>query len=186
MTKLDTNRRETIKALLAISAAGALAACKAKPGEADVSPVPDTNEAFLTASEYGLLTVIAQTIIPRTDTPGAGDAGVPDMIQSLLTQWSDDTIRVYWRAGLSEIDRALGPDFVKMPEADRHSVLEGFDSQVFAKAIKSRFYKDMKRSIVGAYYMSEAGATEELHYDPVPGDFRGCVPFSEIGKAWAT
>jgi len=44
----------------------------------------------------------------------------------------------------------------------------------------------MKRTIATAYYMSEVGASEELNYDPVPGDWRADVPFSEIGKAWAT
>jgi len=34
--------------------------------------------------------------------------------------------------------------------------------------------------------MTEVGADEELIYDPVPGDFQGCIPFEDVGRAWAT
>ena len=36
------------------------------------------------------------------------------------------------------------------------------------------------------YFTSKPGATITLRYDPVPGDFKGCVPMKEIGRAWAT
>jgi len=36
------------------------------------------------------------------------------------------------------------------------------------------------------YFTSEPGATIALRYDPVPGDYRGCVPLKDIGRGWAT
>lgn len=47
------------------------------------------------------------------------------------------------------------------------------------------FWRTVKRLTVVAYYTSEAGATEELRYDPVPGTYRGCVPLAEVGRTWA-
>lgn len=76
--------------------------------------------------------------------------------------------------------------FAKLPAVERETVLTKFDAGVYGDTIKNDFYKDLKSSIGAAYYMSEPGATEELNYDPVPGDFKGCIPFSEVGKAWAT
>ncbi|HMR57922.1 MAG TPA: gluconate 2-dehydrogenase subunit 3 family protein, partial [Cyclobacteriaceae bacterium] len=40
--------------------------------------------------------------------------------------------------------------------------------------------------VLAGYFSSEPGATQALQYNPVPGPFRGCVPYAEVGKAWAT
>lgn len=191
MDSLNTDRRDAIKALLAISAAGALSSCKASSSDnaakvVDKDLVYAAKGQFLNANEFVFLSAIAQTIIPKTETAGAMEAGVPETLQSLVSSWGDDNVRTYWRAGLRDLNDAIGEDFTNMAPEQRHSALAAYDSQVFENEIENKFYKDMKSSIVKAYYMSEPGATEELHYDPVPGDFKGCVPFSEIGKAWAT
>lgn len=188
MSKHTANRREAIKSLLAIYAAGALAACS--PGSKEASESKDLTYAasgqFLGSAEMALLSGLAQTIMPETDTAGAIEAGVPQTLQSLVSEWGDDGIRLYWRAGLRNLSNVLGSKFATLSSAERHDVLSAYDAQVFGDAVDDKFYKDMKAGIVSAYYMSEPGATQELHYDPVPGDFKGCVPFSEIGKAWAT
>ena len=48
------------------------------------------------------------------------------------------------------------------------------------------FWRIMKELTLLGYYWSEAGATQELKYDPVPGKWEACVPFEDIGKTWAT
>lgn len=47
------------------------------------------------------------------------------------------------------------------------------------------FMRKMKELTLVGYYTSEIGATQELRHEPVPGRYDGCVPFSEIGRAWA-
>ena len=47
------------------------------------------------------------------------------------------------------------------------------------------FFRTMKELTLLGYYTSEAGATRELKHAPVPGRFNGCVPFAQIGRAWA-
>jgi len=43
----------------------------------------------------------------------------------------------------------------------------------------------MREWTVTGYCESEAGATEHLEWNPVPGPFRGCIDFEEVGKTWA-
>jgi hypothetical protein len=43
----------------------------------------------------------------------------------------------------------------------------------------------MKELTLVGYYTSEPGATQELRHEKVPGRYQGCVPLSEIGRAWA-
>jgi gluconate 2-dehydrogenase gamma chain len=47
------------------------------------------------------------------------------------------------------------------------------------------FFRTMKELTIVGYYTSEVGATVELRHEAVPGRFEGCVPFTEIGRAWA-
>lgn len=183
------DRRDAIKALLAISAAGALSACLEGPadsgGSTSVSSAPK-----LSASEMALVSALAQTIIPKTETAGAIEAGVPATIQSLFTEWGDDNYRSYWRSGLDKLEKHFvksgGQSFADMTASQQSNLLGKYDTQAFAENGFDDFYKDMKSTIARAYYMSEPGATEELAYESVPGEWRGCVPLSEFPKTWAT
>jgi gluconate 2-dehydrogenase gamma chain len=47
------------------------------------------------------------------------------------------------------------------------------------------FFRTMKELTIVGYYTSEVGATVELRHEAVPGRHQGCVPFTEIGRAWA-
>jgi hypothetical protein len=184
MTDITLNRRNALQGLLAISAAGALAACGNKDVQtADVKPPEQTG--FFSIDEMAMLVAIADTIIPTTDTPGAVAAGVPETLQELATEWADDNHRTYWREGLRAFDEVL-PGFTTMAPENRETVLGDFDSQVFGGEVENQFYRDMKSTIARAYYMSELGASEELAYEAVPGEWKGCVPLADYPKAWAT
>ncbi len=194
--KLTVSRRDGLKGLLAISAMGALAACQQRQNSGETGKAAQAQlkyaakGAFFGAHELAVLSAIAQTIIPQTETGGAIEAGVPDDIQDLVSVWGDDNYRLYWREGLASVAADLrgigGQDFETLSTAQRLNTLKKYDAQIYANLADHQFYHDMKSTVGTAYYMSELGATEELHYEPVPGDFRGDVLFSEIGKAWAT
>jgi len=183
------DRRDAIKALLAISAAGALSACLEGPAEGSgaskLSLAPS-----LSASEMALVAALAQTIIPKTETAGAIEAGVPATLQSLFTDWADDNHRNYWRTGLEKLEKHFvksgGQPFAQMTASQQSNLLGKYDAQAYAEEGFDDFYKNMKSTIARAYYMSEPGATEELAYESVPGEWRGCVPLSEQPKTWAT
>lgn len=182
-------RRDALKGLLAISAAGALAACQG--GEPSETPTKRLSTApNLSPRELALVAALGQTIIPKTDTAGAIEAGVPAVIATLFSDWGDDNYRGYWRAGLDKIDRHFkaegGQAFADMSSSQQANLLGKYDAQAYGTTGFDEFYKDMKSTIATAYYMSEPGATEELAYEAVPGEWRGCVPLSEQPKTWAT
>ena len=185
-------RRDALKALLAISATGALAACKdgsASEGEAKAKPSRKA-AAKLNASQMATLSAIANVIIPTTDTPGAIEAGVPSVVADLYENWGDDDYRNYWSAGLdglaTHFRKEGGQPFGNMSPKQQVRLLGQYDEKAFAGDGFGGFYRDMKSTVATAYYMSEPGATEELAYEAVPGDWKGCVPLSEQPKTWAT
>lgn len=190
MTDTTLNRRDALQGLLAISAAGALAACGSKEtNKSGAKILGDTEFAtfkgFFSVEEMALLTALSDTIIPATDTPGAVAAGVPATLQGLATEWADDNHRTYWRGGLRALDAAL-PGFIAQDASAREAVLGDYDAKVFAGEIEDKFYRDIKSTIARAYYMSEPGATQELAYEAVPGEWKGCVPLADYPKTWAT
>ena len=194
------DRRDIIKGLMAVTAAGGLAACGSERRETTrKAPDPEANyslrygspDGFLSPAEMMLLAALAQTIIPKTDTAGAIEAGVPDTLQALLSDWADDAMRGSWRRTLRtmeyDLDEAVGGRFASASQAAREAALGPIDAAVFAgerDALAS--YKDLKFTIATAYYMSEPGATEELRYEALPGRWEGCIPLEEVGRTWAT
>jgi hypothetical protein len=195
MANLILNRRSAMASMLAISAAGALAACGQGGTEAPtVKPTTDlsfaSEGAFFSASEMAFLASLSETIIPETDTAGAISAGVPETLQDMASNYADDLTRLYWRDGIAGLNaqfkKSGGKDFADQLTALQRSALVRYDADVFDGATENQFYRDIKSTIVQAYYMSEPGATEELAYEPVPGEWIGCVPLSEFPKTWAT
>lgn len=195
MRRLQLNRREAMASLLAISAAGALGACSnGADNEAAADAVSDLKfaspTAFFTDAEMEFLSAVANTLIPDTETAGAVGAGVPETLQSLASVWGDNDYRVFWRRGIRDLKDQLqdgsGTDFLNQSEAVRTSALAAHDADVFSGQVDDGFYRSLKATVVQAYYMSEVGASEELAYEPVPGDWKGCVPLSDYPKTWAT
>ena len=189
MDSILLQRRQVFQSLIALSAVGGLAACGGAQETPD-DPSSSSTSGFLTAQEMALISAIAGTIIPTTDTASAVEAGVPETLRGLVNDWGDDAYQQYWRGGLGLLDTALEGDgatsFQDMPAEQRVSVLQAYDAGVFDGEIEDGFYRDFKATVVQAYYMSEPGATEDLAYEPVPGDWIGCVPLSDYPKNWAT
>jgi hypothetical protein len=131
---------------------------------------------------------IAELIIPKTDTPGARDAGVPAFIDVMLAEWADDDQRQLFTTGLANVDarsRALcGKDFVACSEAQQTQVLTDLDAELArlrdTKSDTSKnFFQAMKWVTLTGYYTSEVGATSELHYRVVPGRYEPCYPVEQ-------
>lgn len=187
---LKLHRRQVFQGLIALSAIGGLAAC----GGADEAPSGQISggvaSGVFSREEMAIIAAVAQTIIPQTETAGAVQAGVPDTLQSLATDWGDTAYQQYWKNGLAELASALTSDagdaFTALSPSEREAVLSAYDASVFSGAVDNGFYRDFKATVVQAYYMSEPGASEELAYEPVPGEWIGCVPLSEFPKTWAT
>ncbi|MEL7032208.1 MAG: gluconate 2-dehydrogenase subunit 3 family protein [Pseudomonadota bacterium] len=187
---VQLHRRQVIQSLIALSAVGGVAACGGAQESSNGQVAGQAAPGFFNASEMALIAAVAQTIIPMTDTAGAVQADVPVTLQNLATDWGDTEFQQYWRSGLAALDAALttdaGDGFTSLSPSEREAALAAYDAQVFAGTVEDGFYRDFKATVVQAYYMSEPGATEELAYEPVPGEFIGCVPLSDFPRTWAT
>ena len=142
----------------------------------------------LTPHQNETVATIAELIIPKTDTPGARDAGVPAFIDVMLAEWVGDEERKMFTAGLADVDtraRAMfAKDFVACSAEQQTQLLTTLDAELArlrdTKADTSKsFLGGMKWLTLTGYYTSEVGATSELNYRVVPGRYEPCYPLDQ-------
>lgn len=171
----------------AISAPAALAVlqgCSAKeqPAAAAAGAAP----RFLSAAELALVAEISEIMIPKTDTSGARDAGVPAFIDLALDGLypADDQAR--YRSGLTEFEtaaRASGKPFLEQDAAARAAFLQQSLDAALAGERKPKPFVLMTRELaLLGYFTSKVGITENMEYVPVPTAYHGCVPLSQMKK----
>src|SRR5882672_10581603 len=96
-------RRELLPAVASAAALTALSPDKTLAAWSRVaSGVPLSNE--LSKAHLALVRAIADTIIPRTDTPGANDVGVHKFVNVIVNEYLTDAERVASLGGLDAID----------------------------------------------------------------------------------
>jgi glucoside 3-dehydrogenase (cytochrome c) hitch-hiker subunit len=148
-----------------------------------------------------LVATIADLIIPQTDTPGARAAGAHQFIDLALAEWMDDADRQRFLAGLADLDAqagaAYGGGFLQCSPAQRTALLTALDENLAAERDAARagtawrgrpaapdrsFFQTMKRLTLVGYYTSEIGATQELHYQIIPGRYDPCYPLESAQR----
>ena len=173
-------RKFIIAALLAVGAAGV-----PLPAIARVTRAGRKAARFLSPARFAVLDALAETIMPRTDTPGARDALVPQRFDVLMQNWASADTRAKFTVLLDEAEamaRASGAGgLAAMPAARQLAVVTAYDK---AK-MRDPGYAKFKALVFALYYLSEAGATQELRYEHVPGAWEPSIPVTADTRCWA-
>ena len=183
-------RRETLLAALSAAALGTLGAGCAERSE----PSAKIAGRFFDADELALLANVVEIVIPTTDTPGARAAKVHLFIDALMADWANGETQLEIRRAVNSVNTAAlarhDADFNTLPESRQIGVVAAVDAAAFAADAEAgserRSFRRLKELIFRGFYLSRIGATEELRFELVPGEFRGCVPLAEVGRTWAT
>ncbi len=193
-------RRREVLQILATGTALQLAPSKLLIFLREARALIETRASLRTFNAHQDATVkaMAELILPRTDTPGATDVGAGAFIDLMLTEWYDDDDRNRFLKGLADVDsqtRALfGKDFVACGAAQQSDMLRALGEKMIEEAAEqsrvehefptdANFYAMLRRLTLTAYYTSEAGATDELHFEIIPGRYVGCESPSPIKEA---
>jgi gluconate 2-dehydrogenase gamma chain len=199
------NRREAIErtalllgyAVSATALAGILKGCKAAP---DINYKP----VFFNEDQAALISTLAEIIIPKTTTPGAKEAGVPLFIDTMLHEVYPKKDQDSFLKGLAEFDaeakKTCGDRFIDCGPAEQVAFVKKQHDAAFVKPVQGistawwgsgggsekPFILKVKELTLLGFFTSEAGATQVLQYNQVPGPYQGCVPLVDVGKTWAT
>jgi len=182
-------RRELLKRAAwllggAVSAPAALAilqGCSAK--EKDTAPVATK---LLDASQLALVAEIAETMIPKTTSSGAKDAGVPAFIDLVLDAVYPKDVQDRFTAGLAEFNAAAksaGKAFLDRDAGERASfVKQQLEAALAGVRDPKPFILLARELTLLGFFTSQVGITENMDYVPVPTVFHGCVPLSKMAK----
>jgi gluconate 2-dehydrogenase gamma chain len=198
------NRRDALKQV-AFLMGGAVSACSILGIEkgycADASAAVPAQASVFDASQKQLVSRVADIIIPRTDTPGASDVGVPDFIDLMLGNTYARKDRDRYLAGLAEFEAAARSNgnagFASLKPTQQIELVRKFhDAAVFEERRRPRGANDhpqrpfilmTKELTLLGFFTSQVGATQVLQYVAVPGSFHACIPLVQAGngKSWA-
>ncbi len=142
---------------------------------------------LLSAHEGEVVTAIADIIIPKTETSGALDAGVPKFIDAALAAVYKPEDQKRFKDGCAAFDAASksagGKDFLGLEPAARTAFLQQqLTAALEAGADEKPFVLMARELTILGFFSSEVGITENMEYVPVPTAYHGCVPLSEMKK----
>jgi gluconate 2-dehydrogenase gamma chain len=171
----------------AISAPAALAilqGCSAQePSSAGAATIANR---YLTAAELALVAEIAEIMIPKTETSGAKDAGVPAFIDAALDGVYPPADRERFRAGREEFEAAIkasGKPFLEREPAERADIVKRTLENALSTDHDPKPFILMTRELaLLGYFTSRVGIADNMEYVSVPKEFHGCVPVSQMAK----
>jgi len=183
MKSTGIDRRRLIAGLVALSG-GTLLPSSLRVLDGALAAAPGNGDGVLTASQMAVVEIMADIIIPETDTPGAAMAGVPEFINHALAAVLTTEESKVLLGGLDAF-MAKHPNFSKLGSTTRTALVEGLDQAMWDKSVFRGFYRPMKELVIIGYYTSEIGASQELAYDPVPGGYHE-IKLTPGSRSWST
>ena len=144
-------------------------------GPAVQVPVP-SQPTFFQPAEFQAMEALSERIIPRSDTPGAKDAGVALLIDKAIV--ARPALVLSYRAGLADLNalasESYGNEFAALTEEQQIRLLTPLS--VDTDSSLGKFFALVKDMTVDAYYKTEAGLKTELgwHGNTYLASFPGC------------
>jgi hypothetical protein len=135
-------------------------------------------ERSLSREQTELVAMIADMVIPETDTPGAAVVGVTPFIDLLLTEWYPPVERDQFLRGLDDLDgrarEKYGAAFNSLPEASRSQYLTMLDVVTGDPGTAEKTFAEIKSLTIYGYFTSERVQKEVLKTVVIPGRYEGC------------
>lgn len=186
------DRRELLK-LIAIATGGAviggeflLAGCK--------NPAAGAGLSF-TADNLSFLDEVAETILPKTNTPGAKEAEVAKFMQVMVNDCYKAEDQKIFHEGIVKLDEACkkmhNEIFMKVTPLQRTELLSALDKEAKdymknkKKDEQNHYFTMMKQLTLQGYFTSKTVLTTVFDYHAVPGKYDGAVPYKKGDKAFA-
>jgi hypothetical protein len=157
----------------------------------DTQPGVSGSVFQLSDQQRKLVAEVAELIIPKTDTPGAKEAGVPAFIEMMLNDCYEQPEHQSFREG---VDALLQANFLNQTPRQQTATLQQLQSDtkemMLAYNVQQSkmgdnedrellntqkkglpFWRLIKELTLLGYFTSEAGLLGSYEYVPVPGKF---------------
>jgi hypothetical protein len=143
---------------------------------------------FFAPEQFKLLAELADTILPRTDSPSATDVGAHTMIDAMFGQvFEGDYKSSYKSQWLALQDYLNQKGFGSLDTDARVSLLQTLElSEDSTLETAQRGLIETKQQLVAYYLNTGEVAKKFLNYLPIPGAYHPCISVQDVNnKAWA-
>ena len=155
---------------------------------------------FLSEDQARFISAFVDTILPKTETPGALDVKTDIFIDLVYAKVYDKKAQENVVAEIEKFNATckerFGDVFADLSPKDKAAMLKAadaesgkFNSNVWGTAVGKQepvgFYRSLKSMTLSGYFSSEEIGKNYLSYDPIPGEYLGCIPLSDVGHSWS-
>ena len=183
-TSIKLDRRTLIRSLVRGGLALSLMPGFAEAAWSAVTADQKTPPRALGTTQAGVIAIVADAILPRSDTPSATDVGVPAWIDVVVAEYFSDARRSSFLTDLAAID-----DFAVATSGARLSLLKGsalatviaaLDAARGAKDLlpAQRGYVQLKELVIVGYFTSKPVQQDIRKVVVVPGRYDPNVPIA--------
>ncbi|GGY86132.1 hypothetical protein GCM10011613_33980 [Cellvibrio zantedeschiae] len=187
------NRRELLKLISAATGTAMigggttiLSGCATEP------KAQPKNSLIFSSSDILLLDEIAETILPRTSTPGAKDAKVGQFMSVYVNDCYTLDEQAIFHKGLISLEEACKKahqkSFMNLPAPEREKFINELDKQARQQTSGGNihYFTMIKQLTLFGFFTSEVGGTQVLRHVAIPGRYDGELPYKPGDRAWAT
>ncbi|MGB5437045.1 MAG: gluconate 2-dehydrogenase subunit 3 family protein [Maribacter sp.] len=152
----------------------------------------DWQPQFFNEEQAAQISEITEMILPRTETPGAKDLKVDMFVDLMFAKTLSPEDKEHVMKGFERFveicQERFGHPFTELDAEQRKEVLQqvGEETNTFNPSIWGSplgvqepldFYRRVKQFTLIGYFTSEEIGKNHLRYDPIPGEFKGCIPY---------
>jgi len=155
---------------------------------------------FLNENQASFISSFVDTILPKTETPGALDVKTDIFLDLVYAKTYGPEAQEKVKGDIDQFNAdcktKFGKVFAELSAEDKVACLKDqeantatFNRGVWGTAVGEQkpigFYRQLKSQVLWGYFSSEEIGKNVLNYDPIPGEYLGCIPVSEVDKVWS-
>ncbi|MDX2195696.1 MAG: gluconate 2-dehydrogenase subunit 3 family protein [Cytophagales bacterium] len=154
-----------------------------------------SNKYNLSSIHEKIIPIVAECIIPTTNTPGAIAAKVPAFISMIFKEVYTDIEKIIFIAGLNALSdisyNKYNQPFLTCNSLQHTEILTALEIKERKewdddkKQIKDKKFMILIKDLtLAGFFSSKIGATQVLNYVHIPGRYDGCTELTKGQKCW--
>lgn len=143
---------------------------------------------FFTPDQFLLLGLIADTILPRTNSPSATDVNAHVTMDSMLGQVFNPQVQAsFKKEWLALQDLLQQQNFTQKDHTAQVELLQNLElGDDSAQAVARKGLLQVKQQLIAYYLSTEEIGKNFLNYLPIPGTYEPCISVDDVNNtAWA-
>ena len=162
-------RREAIKYTAALLGGAFSAPTLLAMNRWEQSTAISTANLSLTDTQRKIVAEVAEMIIPKSDTAGAKEAGVPVFIETMLRDCYNKPEHTSFLEGVTALEQ---DKFLEMDATARTEKLKKLEAEAKVNRQGVSFWRLVKELTLLGYFTSEVGIKSSFEYVQIPTKFQ--------------